>query len=666
MFDAAFGASGQPGVTYLIALRDGGLGDTSVVDITTGNPVPIPPATGIDPVTGNTITRPSVEIVTGGGSASAVLHHEDSLALPYLSDPLARGAVLFGLPGLAPDQAALIDANGTLTVTQTPLGTSTGLPAADVSALGSMTQVGFGDGWPQRLPFRLRVAEAPSPAPAPPQWDATARVLTVFLEKSQQCTVRLASFLLPGDIAVLGQWSWLVSSLPAQTLDPMALDLATAGALWALTPPRMITLVHAVQHPLKAPVISSMSTLRGPGDTLIYLAGDRVHGASSAKIDLMASSAGRPPIRPENPRRKPSASSATSDEVPIPLPEDHRHRLPAETTRARSPPTTPRGHAATWSCPLAAARRSARNRMATAAQGKEGRGGGGHPPPLPYTSRQDFSDTKHRSIRYFAVATSRFRNTFHHSGPRLPERSPSAESRRPSRSPAARRPAAPRVVGCLPDDKLDPPRRSVRHPCPPRRRPPHPARPSVVLLRRWRAAGDRSRPACQLPARRQVASLRFALGQRSHLAQPLGARTLGSTVRLPPVRRWPDARRTRQDRRPAHRRSGRLRSQVRRLPPTVVRRHPDEPRPELPAAGTAGRGALSAELPAWPGTLARGGHRPRSAASRSHRHDDAGPGQRRAASRPGRRTRVQRHILARSARASPARSGRPGSNPFPR
>ena len=264
MFDAAFGASGQPGVTYLIALRDGGLGDTSVVDITTGNPVPIPPATGIDPVTGNTITRPSVEIVTGGGSAGAVLHHEDSLALPYLSDPLARGAVLFGLPGLAPNQAALIDANGTLTVTQTPLGTSTGLPAADVSALGSMTQVGFGDGWPQRLPFRLRVAEAPSPAPAPPQWDATARVLTVFLEKSQQCTVRLASFLLPGDIAVLGQWSWLVSSLPAQTLDPMALDLATAGALWALTPPRMITLVHAVQHPLKAPVISSMSTLRGP------------------------------------------------------------------------------------------------------------------------------------------------------------------------------------------------------------------------------------------------------------------------------------------------------------------------------------------------------------------------------------------------------------------
>ena len=452
MFDAAFGPGGTPAAIYSVALRDGSLYDTSVVDIFTAQPVPIPDTTSIDPVTGNTVTRASVETVTYGGSAGAVLHHEDSLTVPYLPDPHARGAVLFGLPGLEQGQAALIDATGRLTVTQTPLVPSTGLPSADVTTLGPMTQVGFCDDWPERRPFRLRVAGVPAP-PAltpPPQWDSAARVLTVFLPQSEQVTVRLASFLNPGDVSVLGQWSWLVSSLAAQsppvTLDPAALELAAAGALWMLTPPATITLVHATQHPLKAPVISTMNTVRGSGDTGVFLGGTiGVHGKSSAKIDLIANWQ-ETADRLDEPAPRVLSFERHVYEVPIELPEDTPPGPPPKPTThpiatydavndiltlvaPSSPPAqagtpTPNGHGPLLPKPP--------------------------PPPLPYTSRQEFSDTRHRSISYTAVATSRFREYFPPEVTTAPDALTATGPPMSVPIPSSARPAAPRVVACLP------------------------------------------------------------------------------------------------------------------------------------------------------------------------------------------------------------------------
>ena len=78
------------------------------------------------------------------------------LELPYLPDWLCKGASLCGLPGV-PGQSGVVDGQGHLV-----FGPST-LPSEALFATGSITQLDFGRQWPQRLPFRLQLAEPPDP-----------------------------------------------------------------------------------------------------------------------------------------------------------------------------------------------------------------------------------------------------------------------------------------------------------------------------------------------------------------------------------------------------------------------------------------------------------------------------------------------------------------------
>jgi hypothetical protein len=239
----------------------------------------------------------------------------EQLTVPYFPDPLARGAALADLPH-APDGTEAMTDGGTLSFQ----------PPPDVTPLaGSVTQVSFGAGWPDRQPFRMRLADGT----AAPSWDAAQRVLTVWMAKAETATVPLSSYLDPADLELLGVWNWirelyeqdLAAALaqgaagPAlvQLTDDLALltRLAVDGGHEMITPQLSVSLVHAVQQPLGRPEWIRLPVVHHPqapvavpsldnkfwkvtawryagSHTAVLLGALRIHGASTAAIDIEA------------------------------------------------------------------------------------------------------------------------------------------------------------------------------------------------------------------------------------------------------------------------------------------------------------------------------------------------------------------------------------------
>ena len=144
----------------------------------------------------------------------------DRLPLPYLPDPLAHGASLYGLPGVAP-----------------------ATPFVEATYAGT---------WPALQPFRIKIVDPAGASPAPPHWDAAARVLIVEVAKADLLPVALSTTLPPDALELLGVWHWIVEAKLEATLKKPALE----GLVPLLTPFREITLVHAVQRPLIEPAFS--------------------------------------------------------------------------------------------------------------------------------------------------------------------------------------------------------------------------------------------------------------------------------------------------------------------------------------------------------------------------------------------------------------------------
>ncbi|MEB3255521.1 MAG: hypothetical protein VKJ05_03940 [Synechococcaceae cyanobacterium] len=236
-------------------------------------------------------------------------------------------------------------------------------------------------------PFRLAVVEGSGP----PQWDAKARLLTVPLPKSTVATVRLSCRPAPDDLDRLAVWAWIEAeafdSDERERLRRLALD----GQHWMLTPFRTLTLVHAVQRPLAAPRIEVLQPRRALADSFATLEGTVVvHAASSGKVDLLASWS------------EPTGLGFTRRQG-----QAHAFDLPVTTADATSLP---------W----------------------EGR-------------RHEFGDTRHRRVRYVAVATSRFRECYESP----PRRLKAAALSRSSEAfevdvPSSARPAAPQLRYVLP------------------------------------------------------------------------------------------------------------------------------------------------------------------------------------------------------------------------
>ena len=284
-------------------------------------------------------------------------------ALPYLPDPLSRGAAIRDLPG-TPTEAIGKAAPGPGAAAQ-----------VNYDALsdpnprpGSATLLSFGDSgdWQQTLGFRLALAEPqPNQTDQRPNWDPAERLLTVYLAKGQTRVVPLSSYLTADDLKLMGVWQWLREYIeritvidpqpqflrPGDAVDEIAhvLQRAVEGGHWMLTPPRLITLVHAVQQPIGKPLFAALNVehsslregagglqtapiagrtdptelapitaWRRPGATDAYLIGAlRVHGASTAKVDLIAT--WDDPIDDELQKTWTTAHRAAHvDELPLP------------------------------------------------------------------------------------------------------------------------------------------------------------------------------------------------------------------------------------------------------------------------------------------------------------------------------------------------------------
>jgi IPT/TIG domain len=526
LLDESFGTESGFQQTYNKARKEKGrFSDTAIIDVVTGNPVPIPDTTGIDPLAGATITRPSVEwvnpprkvavtvktalgnsppgaaamfsytdnpqpgggitpggvtspgdgplitginpsqgplaggmtvVVTGIGftrpaevwfgdvpadqvsvdtetqitvvippaPTSFAVHHEPQLLLPYLPDPMARGASFWKLPGVPQQQSGQInDSTGNLTFRD--------LSPSSPDILGSRAQIDFGSAWLERQPFRMQLAEPDAnQPPVHPIWDPQARVLKVFLPQAEQTAVRLSSSIGPDDAELdkLGTWQFFVEQKKeaAQPASPGDLETATVGGVWMVTPFREIQLVHAVQQPLATPEFQpqprpAIITPRDPGSTFAYFgATAKVHGKSTAKLDLLASWQERVD-RPDDPGGPTTRNvKAHVFEAPIHLPTN-------------GAPSTGQDD------PVPIATYDATSDVVTFQAKPDG-------DPRTFRSRHEFLDTKYRRISYQLVATTRFREYF----PPEVENVSQTGAAVTVDVPSTARPAAPDVVYAIP------------------------------------------------------------------------------------------------------------------------------------------------------------------------------------------------------------------------
>ena len=276
--------------------------DTAPADLTASDRFIVPPSTSVetgerlgmfDDASGKLVNSPAmyqligerdqgrlnhVEVEVAGQMQQFPLQGEETLdTLPYLPDVLARGAALRDLPGAPEGSLASVEPGpgAEAPVAYEPL--SSANPRA-----GSATLVSFGGegDWQQLRPFRLALADGEQT----PHWDPQNRVLTVYLPKAAQTVVPLSSFLFADDLKRMGVWQWLREYIDQITVQqpesPVAnpeldsekiahlLQRALEGGHWMITPPRLLTLVHAVQQPVGRPVFTAISVQHKPYGSL--------------------------------------------------------------------------------------------------------------------------------------------------------------------------------------------------------------------------------------------------------------------------------------------------------------------------------------------------------------------------------------------------------------
>jgi hypothetical protein len=347
------------------------------------------------------------------------------LTVPYLPDPIARGAAFANLPN-TPDNTQGVVTGGTLSYITPP----------DVEpAAGSVTRISFQAGWPDSRAFRIRIAEGQSE----PRWQDATRVLTVSLAKADSVTVPLSCYVDPQDLELLGVWRWILELYEdAQALALQAgsgsgiVEVAEEYALLTrlvldgghemLTPRLDVTMVHAVQQPLGRPSWSRLPIVHNPqspaavpalanafweitawryagSHTAVLLGALQINAKSTAAIDIEATwTEWSDDLSQPGPTRTPAASHV--DRIPIVSLED-------AVIYAASPPTPQAG--------APPAREVAKyiaeiDTLWFATPSDELQGV--TPPDDVAAPVHQLGDTKHRCIQYRAVASSRFQEYF--------------------------------------------------------------------------------------------------------------------------------------------------------------------------------------------------------------------------------------------------------------
>jgi hypothetical protein len=308
VLDGAFGADGEPGRFFTICKRQNGtLNDPFVVNLRSGEREMLADVIDIDPGTGAESTIPNgIRFVSVGPPNSPpgdeaengyTVHFEERLRLPWLPDPVARGAALFGLPGVDNQSLHLEESTspgqpGRLVSRQ---GDNQPLPQEAIDALGFVTKIGFPPApeWPELLPFILRLDGLPASAASnKPTWteEHGSRMLTVRLAPAEVRTIWISCFPTPDDVDLFGLHHWW-RRLGAPAGQRHFLHMAQHGALTMLTPARKVTLVHAVQQPIIAPQpgAEAFEVRKFVAGTHVHIAGEfKIHGLSTQKLDLSA------------------------------------------------------------------------------------------------------------------------------------------------------------------------------------------------------------------------------------------------------------------------------------------------------------------------------------------------------------------------------------------
>jgi hypothetical protein len=285
-----------------------------------------------------------------------VPHPEAQLKLPYLPDPLAVGAAFVNLPGTA-----------------------------------AVYPKPFTGTWPETRPFRIVLTEGAG-APVFTE-NEHERVLTVQLAKAEELEVPLSCYLAEDGLAKMAIWDWILETNP----NPLALTVlhkhALDGGHWMLTPPRTLTLVHAVQQPLIEPQFQSLAVSRGLGDTKARLTDEiPISGKSTINLDINATWIEKIDDGSDDPQ-----------------------------------PKTPPGRARAFQIAVD---------RATTVQSIDG--------------SHEFHDTKYRSVSYTAVATSHFREYFANSLTRPPDDFTRESVAVTLDIPNTARPPAPKVLYVIP------------------------------------------------------------------------------------------------------------------------------------------------------------------------------------------------------------------------
>jgi hypothetical protein len=185
-----------------------------------------------------------------------VIHDTDQLQLPYLPDPLAQGISL-----VFPDAG---------TKTLEPRLRTQGFTAA------------YKGSWPAPKPFRLVLAGGTELRSR-----LTGTALRFELPPGDVQRFRLSSSIGRDDLDLFGIWRGLDPELRD---DPVVLEAAADGWMWALTPHEMVTLVHAVPRPIEVPRPTVLVSRRHAGETTSTLYGGvDVHGPSTDSLTAEAS-----------------------------------------------------------------------------------------------------------------------------------------------------------------------------------------------------------------------------------------------------------------------------------------------------------------------------------------------------------------------------------------
>lgn len=264
--------------------------------------------------------------------------------VPYLPDPLAKGAVL-----------SFVD--GSLSALQPPKNPR----FFDFSQPSGGSR---GGDWPNYKPFSLVLAPVASGGSPDVQFDQANRVIKATINPADTVIAQLSSTCDLADIDLFA----LKDLFPSGTFDHAE---AAAGKYWAITPFVTLEFIYAVQKPLITPEFPTFpAPPRQIGDTFAPLEADLTWSPkSTGKVDLLAD---------------------WGDPVDDPV-----HNLPVQGPGAPDPAPRQTSNSPVVTLPSATSPLASAGTQAASSTDR-------------FSARHEFFDTKHRNVTYHGVATSRF------------------------------------------------------------------------------------------------------------------------------------------------------------------------------------------------------------------------------------------------------------------